>query len=66
MKIKGAIFDMDGTLADSMVFWDELWGLIENAYCDGKAFRPKAEDEEKMRALGFDSVIFEGYIPEDK
>lgn len=25
-----------------------------------------AEDEEKMRALGFDSVIFEGYIPEDK
>ena len=22
MKIKGAIFDMDGTLADSMILWE--------------------------------------------
>ena len=51
MNIKGAIFDMDGTIADSMVFWDELWSLIGNAYRDGKPFRPTAEDEEKMRTM---------------
>ena len=25
MKITGAIFDMDGTLVDSLMLWDILW-----------------------------------------
>lgn len=51
MKIKGAIFDMDGTLVNSMIFWDVLWKLIGDAYRDGKPFRPEKADEERMRTI---------------
>ena len=51
MNIKGAIFDMDGTLVNSMIFWDVLWKLIGDAYCDGKPFRPTTELENEMRTM---------------
>ena len=51
MNIKGAIFDMDGTIVNSMIFWDVLWELIGKAYCDGKTFRPDRDIEDKMRTM---------------
>ena len=51
MNIKGAIFDMDGTLLNSMVFWDTFWELMGNKYCGGNKFKPTAKEEEQMRTM---------------
>lgn len=48
MKIQGAIFDMDGTLINSLVLWDILWAEYGRRYCGGKPFSPSTEDEQKI------------------
>lgn len=51
MKISGAIFDMDGTLIDSLSFWDMVWEKFGNKYLKDGNFRPSREDEKAMRTL---------------
>lgn len=51
MKIKGAIFDMDGTLVDSLGTWDVMWQRVGEAYMGISDFKPAEEVDKKVRTM---------------
>lgn len=51
MKIKGAIFDMDGTLINSLIVWHEIWQAISDRYLDGREDFPGEEIDLKLRTM---------------
>lgn len=51
MEIKSAIFDMDGTLVDSLMVWDVLWQKFGDKYLGGRPFAPTPEDDKAIRTL---------------
>ena len=51
MNMKVAIFDMDGTLIDSLILWDVLWSTFGERYLNDKSFVPSYEDDKKVRTL---------------
>ena len=48
-NIKGAIFDMDGTLVDSLMLWDVLWEKFGVKFMNREGFRPCEEDDKIVR-----------------
>ncbi len=51
MNITGAIFDMDGTLVDSLGFWDYIWERLGEFYLRDKNFRPDPITEKGVRTV---------------
>ena len=51
MKIKGAIFDMDGTLLDSLWGWEELWEWGGRKYLGIKGYKPPVEIDKAVRTM---------------
>ena len=62
MDIKGAIFDCDGTLVDSLGFWEIYYKKVGDTFFGGKKFVPAPEDDKAMRtqAIGFLGKIMHG------
>ena len=60
MDIKGAIFDCDGTLVDSLGFWEIYYEKIGETYLGGKKFIPDPQDDKAVRTqpIGFLSKLF--------
>lgn len=50
-KIKGAIFDFDGTLIDSLVLWDLLWERFGKEFLNGEKFNPDDKDDKAVRTM---------------
>jgi len=64
MEIKGAIFDMDGTLVDSLGGWEVLWGKFSEKYLNGKVFSPEKAVDKAIRTLPLKEameLLFERY-----
>ncbi len=51
MKIKGAIFDMDGTLVNSLTFWEYAWPIFGKKYLGKPDFYPSPEDDKAIRTM---------------
>ena len=49
IKIKGAIFDMDGTLIHSLFFWERFWQSIGKRYFNDDHFQVDVALEKKLR-----------------
>ena len=51
MNIKGAIFDMDGTLINSLMYWDNLYKRIGVKYFNNESFYPSPEIDKTIRPM---------------
>ena len=50
-KIRGGIFDMDGTLINSLIVWEDIWTEIGREFLSDPTFRPTAQEDKAVRTM---------------
>ena len=58
LDIQAVIFDMDGTLVDSLMLWDVLHDAYEKHFPDKAGTVISEEDNRLIRVLPFESVMY--------
>lgn len=62
MNIKAAIFDMDGTLVDSLFFWEPFWRDLGARFLGKENYVPPKELDQGIRTMTFTEAM--AYIRE--
>lgn len=57
-NIRGAIFDMDGTLIDSLMIWDVIWNKFGEKFLNGEVFRPSPKDDKAVRTMTLKDAMY--------
>ena len=57
MDYKAAIFDLDGTLVDSLMLLDVLWEKIGERFLDDKGFIPDSKDDKAIRTMPLTGIV---------
>ena len=56
-EMKAAIFDMDGTLVNSLMYWNTLWESVGRDWLSVDGFRPTEEVDKKVRTMIFTQAM---------
>jgi HAD superfamily hydrolase (TIGR01509 family) len=49
--IEAAVFDLDGTLVNSLIVWDVLWSELGKRFLNDSSFKPSEKEDKNVRTM---------------